>query len=300
VSFLARISTRVAGPGAPARAVMPKGLGRPQSTAAVRRRAVDAEEEAGLRPPEDIGEEQLPRIGNRESEEENQLDAVRRQEEEEEAPAQTLRRAGVQEEEGPIQTLLRQTEEEEEPIQSLLRQEEEEEAPVQTLRRRETEEEEASAVRPVRFISRAEEVPLEDTGQIVPPPNQENLEPDASPVSQELAGEEEPSDLQALLRELPSNSALPRPPAAPAPNARLENRPIPETVTPDSSFLSQQLNGMETPSAPPRPHGDEDRRPQVIIDQVDVLIHEPASSADRGASQRSHERAMRARYLRRL
>ncbi len=318
MSFLARISNRAAGPGTPDRTVMPKGLGHPQSPPAIRRNAVDTEEQERLRPPENTGEEQLPRMEDRETEEENQLAAVRRQETEEEEPMASLHRQSEEEEEQKsVQAVRRQEEEEEaaaqtlrrteaekedEPIQTIPRQAEEkdEQTPLQTLRRQEVEEEETSSVRPVRSISREEEVPLEDTGQTVPPPTQENLNPDAGPVSQELAGEQEPSGLQALHRDLPLKSAPPRPPAAPAPNDRLADRPIPGTAAPDSSFLSQQLNGIETPLAAQQPHGAESRRPQVIIDQVDVLIQEPTSSADRGTSLRSRDRAMRARYLRRL
>ena len=290
----------MAGPGTPDRAVMPKGLSHPQRPAVVSRRAADAEGGEELRPPEDIGEEQLTRMERQETEEEEgSMAPLRRQSEEDQEPIQAVRRQAEEEEE-PIQTLRRQVEEEEEPIQTLRRQEEEEEAPLQTLRRQKAEEEEESAVQPVRPIARQEEVPLEDTGQTLPAPTHESLEPDAGPVSQELAGEEEPSDLQALRRDFPSMSASSPPPAAAALNAPLTDRPIPETVIPDSSFLPPQLDGMEMPLAAPQSHGAESRRPQVIIDQVDVLIHEPASSTDRGASRRSRNRAMRARYLRRL
>ena len=301
MSYLARLSARVAGLGTSARAVMPKGLNPLQRPAIVSRSTADTDGGEELRPPEKGGEEedQLAAVRRQDAEEEEApLASLRWQTEEERESIQALRRQ--EEDEESLQTLRRQEEDEEESRQALRRQEEEEKESLQTLRRQESQEEEEEVVEPMRPITRQEEVPLEDTGQTVPPPTQESLEPDAGPVSQELAGEEEPSDLQALHRDFPSMSVPSQSPAQAVPKTPLEDRPIPETVNSGSSFLSHQLHGMETPHTARLSHGAEFRRPQVIIDQVDVLIHEPASSADRGASQRSRDRAMRARYLRRL
>lgn len=311
MSYLARISARVAGPGAPARAVMPKGLAHAPTPAVARSSAADAQADEALRPPEEGSGEELTRLDRQETGEEEQLATVRRQdaedeeemaaplrrqeEEEEEESLQTLRRL-AEEEEAPIQTLHRQVEEEEESLQTLRRQEEEQqEDPLQTLHRQQEAEDDA-AVQPMWSIVRQEEVPLEETGQTVPPPTQESLDPDAGPVDQELADEEEPSGLQALHREVPSMPA----PSATAPEASLANGPLGQTVAPGPSYLPQSPDGIETPQAVPQPVGADSRRPQVIIDQVDVLIHETVSFPDRSAQRHSRDRAMRARYLRRL
>lgn len=294
MSYLARISARVAGPSAPARAVMPKGLAHAPTPTVARNSATDAQAGEELRPPEEGGGEELTRLDRQDTGEEEQLATVRRQDaEDEEEMAAPLRRQ--EEEEESLQTLRRLAVEEETPIQTLHRQVEEEEESLQTLRRQQEAEDDA-AVQPMRSIARQEEVPLEETGQTVPPPTQESLDPDAGPVDQELADEEEPSGLQALRREVPSMPA----PYATAPEASLANGPFGQTVAPEPSYLPQPPDGIETPQAVPQPVGAESRRPQVIIDQVDVLIHETASSPDRSAQRHSRDRAMRARYLRRL
>lgn len=302
MSYLARISDRVAGPREPARAVMPKGLAHAKTPTVARSGAADAEANEELRPPEEGVGEELSRLGPKDAEEEEQLVALRRQdaEEQEDMLAPLRRQAEEEEEEAPIQAVRRQAEEEEAPIQAVRRQAEEEEAPIQTLRRQAAEEEDEAAVQPIRTIARQEEIPLEDTGQTVPPPPQESLDPDAGPVSQELAGEEAPPELQALHRDVLSMPAPPPPPAAAVPETSLANRPLPETATHVPAFPPPRPEGIETPHVATQPLGSESRRPQVIIDQVDVLIHETASSPDRSASPRSRDRAMRARYLRRL
>jgi hypothetical protein len=294
---------------------MPKGLEKPRSPVIARKAA--AEEEGGDDPrlPEIGGDEEVTRFGPHESlndppqpavrppnndEEDRPLAPLRHQTEEEEA-VQTVRRQEEEEEEA-LQAVRRQAEEEEEEaLQTVRRQAEEEEEPIQALQRQEPEPEEM--VRPMRPIARQEEVPLEETRQTVPPETQANLEPDAGLASQELAGEEEPSEMQALRRNLspglapPPQSALTAHAMADPPTS---SQPLAESFISHPSQVLTGLDGIAAADATPQPIGSEDRRPQVIIDQVDVLIHESSPPADRRLSRRTRDRAMRARYLRRL
>jgi len=282
---------------------MPKGLDKPRTPAIARMSATEAEGFEDQPQLKNEGEEQVAPLRPQETSEDDQLAFVRRQEtaEEDETMA-PMRRQAVEEEEA-VQPLRRQAKEEEEPIQAMRRQaQEEEEEAVQPLRRQAKEEEE-KPIQAMRAIARQEEVPLEDTGQTVPPPTQESLEPGVVPVNQEFAGEEEPSTLQALHRNSLSMSAQsPRQAAEPhaAPEHPSVNRPLPETFSPYSSLAPDWSDGMGTSTTAPPNFGSDDQRPSVVIDQVDVLIHEAASPVDRSVSRRSRDRAMRARYLRRL
>lgn len=303
MSYLTRISVRVTGPGTPAHAVMPKGLDKPRTPATARMSATEPEGLEDQPQLKNEGEEQVAPLRRQETSEDDQLAFVRRQETAEEDETMAPMRRQAEEEEGAVQPLRRQAEEEADPIQAMrIQAQEEEEEVVQPLRRQVKEGEE-EPIQAMRAITRQEEVPLEDTGQPVPPPTQESLEPGAVPVSQEFAGEEEPSALQALHRNfLPVSAQSPRQATEQhgAPEHPSANRPLPETFTPYPSFAPDWSDGMGTSNAPPPNLGSDDQRPNVVIDQVDVLIHETASPVDRSVSRRSRDRAMRARYLRRL
>jgi len=189
----------------------------------------------------------------------------------------------------------------------------EEEEPAQPLRRaaapaREPDEEEPAQA--TRLIRRAEEVPLEEGEKPLRQPFQEDLSPGASPLPPDMANEEEPPAMQALRRDIA--------PFAPPPPAGIPTAADPGFagfgVEPAEPFPAKF--GGEEPYIPGPPADFEARfteavggsgagasapqRPQVIIDQVDVLIHEPAAPAVSARPAFDAGRAMRARYLRRL
>jgi hypothetical protein len=295
VSYLARISARAAGSRSTVPAIVPKGLGN-RHAPAIARMEEPGEEEETLAPMRLLGarpvrrqkaegdseevlaaarEEEEPKAQRQTSEEE--VAPLRRQEEEEEA-IQPVRR---QEEEDELATLRRQ-------------QEEEEEEAIQPIRRQEDEEEQAM---PMRAIARQEEIPLEESPQPAPPPGQTDLEPDAEPVSQELAGEQEPSDLQALHRDISPGPEL-SPPALQGETPA--SRPLAEALTPFQTQAPDFPAGSAIPEMLPSTTRMDEARPTVVIDQLDVLIHEPVAQATRPAPRQDRDRALRARYLRRL
>lgn len=302
MSFITRIAARTA--PAP-QSVAPKGFVRRSETPAqqedqaqpLRRQEVEEEEmqtvrrvapdeqqdaQALRRQEQDSDEEALQTLRRQPEEEEEPAQALRRQQEEEEE-LQTLRRASPeeeeqaqpvrrQEEEEEMQALHRVTQDEEEPVQALRREEEEqtaqplcrqedaEEEEVQALRRQEQEEEEAA--QPLR---READSPA-------------NLNPENSPFPEEMRDE----------AELPTVSALRREVSAPPGNAgALPTLPIDPGMSLGEGLL------------PPSSADDTFTRPSVQIDQLDVLIQEPSTSAAT-ASTTDRSRAIRARYLRRI
>ena len=340
MSFLARISYRAARLPSAVPRVMPKGLAARQAVPIARAEDAAEEEQtlsparpAGLRlaqrqeaeeqeeevsrqeteeepeaqrQPEEEGEEEVAPLRRQEGEEEETVATLRRQKEGEEEVA-PLRRQ--EEEEETVATLRRQEEEEleaqrqpeengEEEVAPLRRKEEEEET-VATLRRQEEEEE----VQPMRAIARQEEVPLEETGQTSSPRSQIELEPKAEPASPDLPAEQDPVDLQALHRVITPGPGLP--PAAPAtpgepvgnhgaawPSGEPPRSPVlPATSRPESPAPAHFVPAGFAPDPGP---------PNVVIDQLDVLIHEPAPAPGRHAPRADRGRAFRARYLRRL
>lgn len=304
MSYLARISARAAGPRANAPAVLPKCLGNGQ-TAAIARSEENGEEDETLSPMRTPAARPVRR------QEADEAEEVSRQEVEGEPEAkraaspkemarEVQREADEEVEEGVV-PLRRQEDEGEEELAPLRRQEEEGEEEVAPLRRQEIEEE--SEASPMRTIARQEEIPLEDTGQTAPPPAQAELEPDAEPPSQELAGDREPSDLQALHRDIPAGPGLSPPtPAAQSepPENRSANRPLAETLASSHPQVPDFTDGIAIPHVIPQSTGAGESRTDVVIDQLDVVIHEPAVSAERSPPHRDRERVLRARYLRRL
>jgi len=301
VSYLARISARAAGSRSKVPAIVPKGLGNRHAPATSRMEEAGEAEET-LAPMRSLGARPVRRqeaegdseevLAAAREEEEEEIQPIRRQEKEEEA-IQPIRRQEEKDEEEVAP--LRRQEEEEEEIQPIRRQEKEEEA-IQPIRRQEEKDEEEQAMR-MRAIARQEEIPLEESPQPAPPPSQTDLEPDAEPVSQELAGEQEPSDLQALHRDISPGADL----SAPAPQGETPaSRPLAEALTPFQTRAPNFPAGLAIPEMVPPTTRMDEARPTVIIDQLDVLIHEPVTQARRAAPRQDRDRTLRARYLRRL
>lgn len=226
--------------------------------------------------------------------------AIQRQPEDEEEPMQALRRQPIGNEEEPMQALHRQpTDEEDEPVQAkrIHRQEaapEEEEAapeeeePAQLMRRQPAEEEE-----PMRTLRRqpAEEVaePVR-TRQIHRElqPDEPELNPRSSPPPEITPDEPGPPSLRAAYAEAPA-AAGQAPTIPPYPTSNTPPLAPPRFDVPDAP-----------PSAPTATPDSEFRRPHIVIDQLDVLIHEPAPPARPTSASSDRSRALRARYLRRL
>ncbi len=298
MSYLSRISSRIGRPGTTSHAVMPKGLNKHQP-AAIARMEQTEEEEASVAAMRTPAARQLRR----------------QQPEEEETEAQRQPNDEVEGEE--VAPLRRQEAEEEDDIVPLRRQQvtekEEELAP---LRRQQATEEEEEAVQPMRStIARQEEVPLDDTRQTLAPPSQASLEPGAEPVRQEFANEEEPSTLQALHRDM--SPALSQPVqqsfatgvetskhhvvnSASAEVSAPAAVSVPELAAPDLTMSDLSGSNAFNNNAPPLMTESNDTRANVIIDQLDVLIHEPSLPASQSPSPRNRERSLRARYLHRL
>lgn len=313
MSFLTRISVRAAGPRATTgTALMPKGLRGVQS-AAISRAQEAGEEDESLLPMRSIGARRVRRQEveepqemdpeaqrQTEDEEQNDVAPLRRQEENPEEEVAPLRRQEEKTEE-EVAPLRRQEEAAEEEIAPLRRQEDEGEEEVAPLRRQETEEE--TEAQPQRVIARQEEVPLEETGQTSPPRTQADLEPDAEPASPELAGETEPSELQALRRDIATGLNQPVvPPRAQGETHSHQSGPRPEAepLNLRHSQVSQPANDLSVFQGVSQTSWPESSPPRVVIDQLDVLIHEPVPSQGRSARHGDHDRALRARYLRRL
>ena len=290
MSYLARISNRAAGPRANAPAVLPKGLDNRQTTPVARVEETGEEDET-LSPTRPSSARPVRR------QETDKAEEVARQEVEDEPVAEP--------DVAPKYTdpgAQRQTDEEgEEEVAPLRRQEDDGEEEIAALRRQEDEGVPEASL--ARNIARQEEIPLEDTGQPAPPPAQADLEPDSEPTDQELAGEREPSDLRALHRDIsPGPGFLPPASAAQGetPENRAVNRPLAEASASSHLQAPHFTDGLEVPQTVRQNTGADESRPNVVIDQLDVLIHEPAVSSDRIPPSRDRERALRARYLRRL
>ena len=221
------------------------------------------------------------------------MQTLRRQAEEEEEPAQALRRQSEEEEE-EMQTLRRQAEEEEEPVQALRRQEQEEEEPAQALRRQEQEEEEESLQTLRRQTEEEEEEPLQTLRRQSEEEEEEmqalrraaagpeSLEPDKVPIPEETRDEAEPPTVTALHREALTTA-----------NSGMNDFAHGDFGLIDSGIgIHAGVTGLDST-------GDGFNRPSVQIDQLDVLIHEPAKTGDSSRSV-DRSRSIRTRYLRRL
>lgn len=283
MGFLARLSLRSRPAQARAPVLMPKGIAmrQPIFRAAEEEPAEEAEQAQPLRrtlrraaapPPDD---EEVPRAAAPEPEDKDEAQ-----------PAMARRAEKPTADEG----------EDEERAQPLRRA---------TQPDKETDEKEPPPA--ARLIRRAEEVPVEGGEKPLRQPFQSDLSPGASPLPPDMASEEEPSPVQALRRDVSMPALAPRDSGRAAP-----------------SVVDFDAGGSDRPAPIPVPFGSDDTaaggagswfdagfsregmaargegRPQVIIDQVDVLIHEPASQAAGSRPAFDSARAMRARYLRRM
>ena len=172
------------------------------------------------------------------------------------------------------------------PPRAVQRGVEQEEDPARPLRRADAAPEPAEGeeppVSPARNMRRAvgDEAEEEDIQAVrrmgaAPPP------PDEMEPAEELRGEEEPSAVTALRRNV-----------VPAPLTAVSAAEAPAPLF-DTGYGDFHQSGDAAPAAPLS-----FERPVVQIDQLDVLIHEPAAQSRRAAIGNS--RAIRARYLRRL
>lgn len=276
MSFLARLSARSLPALSRMPALMPKGLAARQM-APLYREAAPPEEEPEIAPWRVAPSRPLQRAEARPGENEELARASDEEPEEDKPDVQParLRRGAREEEQDEAVAPLRRSAALEEP-------------------------EEEPAAQPMRTIRRAEEVPLDDGEKPLRQPFQADLVPGAMPAHPDLANEEEPSDLQALRRDVvpPRHaSAAPLPAPAPAPCATDAwlPRPMADWTAAEPDFAPKEAP-FETDSFTPAPAS---ARPQVIIDQLDVLIHEPVA-AEPARALADHGRLMRARYLRRL
>jgi len=291
--FLARLSLRARPALSRAPALMPKGVALRQPVP-VFRAGEPVEEEEQAQPLRRAAARTIRRAEEPQTEEEETQRTsapTAGEEDEQEQPAMarrasnSLRRAEKPEEEEPAQPLRRAAAPAREP---------DEEEPAQAA----------------RLIRRAEEVPLEEGEKPLRQPFQQDLSPGASPLPPDMANEEEPPAMQALRRDI---APFAPPPRAGTPTAAdpgfagsgVESAdPFPAKFSGEEVYIPGPPAGFEThftgalggsgagASAP--------QRPQVIIDQVDVLIHEPAAPAVSARPAFDAGRAMRARYLRRL
>jgi hypothetical protein len=211
------------------------------------------------------------------------------------------------------QPLRRQAVEEDEPegtaTRPLLRATEEEEAPATRARRTAApppaDEEEPVAAR--RLLGRADE-----EGPEVQPARaltEDDMSPESAVLPDEMAGEEEPRDVRALRRSAEGSPLPTGQPAAPV-TAAADSRGAPAEPIPPWYPAEERAAQSAYPAAPPTSAGSVipapataslgAERPQVLIDQIDVLIREPAAPAPAAGHTPDTGRSLRARYLRRL
>jgi hypothetical protein len=262
--------------------------------------------------PKDRGLQRPPNLARQEIEpEEDQAQTLRRQPETEieEAEVQTLRRQleGEDEEAAPAPIVPPASQEEEpevraagtgaadmpdeeqmQPARRLARMAEdgEELHAIRRMAATEEDEESAEAARPLRrsFVVRR-------SVQRAPAPVPSELGPKTSPPPKIVSDEPEPSNLRALGEPMPA--------AAPPPG------PVPTGDRPDRSSWGGEAPMAVLPPQPfaeahPEPPAGHFERPQVVIDRLDVLIHEPMAPARGPDGTKRRSRSFRARYLRRL
>jgi hypothetical protein len=313
MSFLSRLSARARQPGSAAPLLMPKGVvGRPAATVYREESAAEEQEVAPKRAmrasalrrqqpsaPEEVDAE-LPRATSPEQSEEKPADEVRplrraadtqKEPTETEEEARALRRAAGAETEAA---------EPEEEARALRRAAAPEAGP-------ESQEEE-EAVQPARLIRRAEEVPLDAAERPLRQPFQSDLDPGAVPTHPDLAGEEEPSNLQALRRD--ATVQLPAHGESGETGRAAQGSVLAGDVSPSIPGFQDRSGGVGSAAyfetdygTVLEPRGNVGARAEpspVIIDQLDVVIHEPAPSPSAARIVADHGRMLRARYLRRL
>lgn len=262
MNFLSKILTRAAIPG-----VARAPLARPKGGSWLARL--------------DVGEEDRAQALHRQEDEE-ELQTLRRQDEEDQDSLQPLRRQ--EEEEENLQTLRRQEQEDEESLQPLRRQEEEEEESAQPLRRQEQEEEEsAHALRRVTA------------------PDAQQLTAENSPQPDDLDPEPAMPTLRALHREAlaagPENTTAGTPAFVDTtPGQEAPALPAAAWTDGSASIPEAQDHFIPAPRSPERAA----ERPRVVIDQIDVVIHEEAAAMAPASPTAALSRALKTKYLRGL
>ena len=283
MSFLRRIAARAAPVSRAAPMLMPKDAG-------LRRAAAPAEEM-----PDEEDEAQravVRRVPLRRAEPEEKDETLERQEaEQEEDPA--TRRAAKPPDEEP---------EEEPPARSLARATEEED----------------DNLRPARPLTSDDmspenaRLPDEVAGEPEPPdlralrrasaPPEDDKEPEAARAPADMAEDEDEANMRPLRRAMgpiPTSAAAG---AAAAPGVVVGEAapPAPAGDIEPPAFNAMTFDGRNppvedfaVPSAAPAPAPASFARPQVIIDQLDVVIHEPAPAPARTARFRRRPRASR-------
>lgn len=285
--FLARLSLRARPALSRAPALMPKGLAVRQPMPVFRAERPPEEEEQAQplrrsaartirraeQPPPDEEKTQRSAAPTAQEKDEQEQPAMARR-----TPG-SLRRAETPEEDEPAQPLRRAAAPAPPP---------EEEKPAQAA----------------RLIRRAEEVPLEEGERPLRQPFQEDVSPGASPLPPDMANEEEPPAMRALRRDVaPSAPAPAAMPAAADPGFAGPGAPPAGPFAEDFGgevYMPAAPAGFDAPYSEVGGSTSAPQRPQVIIDQVDVLIHEPTAPAVPARPAFDAGRAMRARYLRRL
>jgi hypothetical protein len=295
MGFLARLSLRARPALSRAPALLPKGLVMRQPASAFRAEE-PAEDEEPAQPLRRAAARTVRRAAEpppEEAEMQRASEPAPSEEDEQEQPAMATRPAGA----------LHRAEEpgDEEAAQPLQRTT----APV-------PEPEDEQPAQATRLVRRAEEVPLEEGERPLRQPFQEDVSPGASPLPPDMANEEEPPAMQALRRDTAPFVPPPRHPAdrAGAVGPGFDGFGLEPAQPHSANFYGEAgyIPGLPAGFAPPvaeaagesRTDTPAPQRPQVIIDQVDVLIHEPAAPAAPARPAFDAGRAMRARYLRRL
>ncbi len=290
MSFLLRLAARAAPVSRATPVLMPKNAGL--------RRAAAPEEEM----PEDEAEAQrtVRRVPLRRAEPEEKDETLARQEAEpdEESAAQraSAPTEDESEEEPPARRIARKAEEDDENLR-----------PARPLTSEDMSPENARL--PEEVAGEPEPPDLRALRRAALPP-EDDKEPGAARAPADL-NEEDDANMRPLRRAMGPIAATATAPAAPAMAGTDMAAGIDAAVDVSGDFWrpglgDAMLGGRDLPTddrAPPTtpfaPAPAGFARPQVIIDQLDVVIHEPASAPAR-AARFDAGRALRARYLRRL
>lgn len=268
------------------------------------------------REPDPQSDEQLSSM-RRQHAQDDEMAPQRSESEQSDEVAATLRRQSEQEDEAAP---IRRQEPMEEPLEPTMptpgaevrpvrRQPPSEavEAQRKATRRDETEpqpESEAEADEPAPRLRRQQEdevlpVRRAEAEQDAP----DSFDPDQSLVPEELTTEESPTDIRAAHRQVAPAAG---PPTAGAAGG---HEPVAASATLPAGNHDRENTGVMIPGAMTHSSKSERttasspaagfERPQVIIDQIDVTVHEPAQKSARPSSRSNHSRLVRARYLKR-
>ena len=196
--------------------------------------------------------------------------------EDEEESVMLHRQAGDEEEETPIQ---RQPEEEEEPVQAS-----------RTVRRSLQTTPQSVAAQPSPAVAARDEAGAAHSA-VAPPSITASPHlfetPDADPVVASTFHDAPASDVPS---DLPADSPATHP-------IRQQDAFAPAAAP---YFPDNGPGEYDAPESSPNAAPSARERPQVVIDQIDVLIHEQAPQRPASRPRTDPDRALRARYLRRL